>query len=98
MEKKNVTMNVTKNDNAKEGKLTYEQLNNACAELYQQNQKLIMEIRQLNQANMFKRLDYLFKVVENSNNFKPDFVVSCTEEIEEAMTVAEEPEETNNKE
>ena len=40
---------------------------------------------------MFKRLDYLFKVVELANTFKdPDFVNSCMDELKEALTVNEE--------
>ena len=44
---------------------------------------------------MFKRLDYLFKVVENGHMFKQDFFEKCIAEIEELMTV---PEETDKEE
>ena len=40
---------------------------------------------------MFKRLDYLFKVVENANTFKDgDFLNSCMDEIKEALTIPRE--------
>lgn len=41
---------------------------------------------------MFKRLDYLFKVVENGSAFKQDFFEKCIMEIEELMTVPEDVE------
>lgn len=75
-----------------EKKLTYEQLNDACNQLYQQNRQLLLKNRELEQFAMNKRLDYLFKVLEHSNNFSSDFVVSCSSEIEEAMTIPEEKE------
>ena len=79
-------------------KYTYEQLNNICNQLYQQNQNLVKQLQQLNLVNMFKRLDYLFKVVEISNgsstySFNKDFVNDCIAEIEESMTPV--PEEEN---
>ena len=68
-------------------KLSYEQLNEACAQLYQQNQNLVKELNRLNLVNTFKRLDYLFKVVECAPIFKDgDFVNECMDEIKEALT------------
>ena len=75
-------------------KLTYEQLNDACNQLYQQNQALAKRNRELEQFVVNKRLDYLFKVLEYSGKFNGDFIVSCTSEIEEAMTIPQEPKET----
>lgn len=69
-------------------KLTYEQLNDACNQLFQQNQKLYKKIQELEVSNMFARLDYLFKVIELSSTFKDtDFVNDCIEEIKEALTI-----------
>ena len=87
----------------KEQKLSYEQLNEICGQLYQQNQNLIKQVQQLNQTNMFKRLDYLFKVAELSMNkndysvfkFQEEFVFKCIAEIQEAMTVPEQEEEAS---
>lgn len=94
-ETKEVKMNVVKNaekEEPKQQKYTYEELNNICIQLSQQNQELIMQLRQANQVNMFKRLDYLFKVVEIANSigtwhFNDDFIQKCIEEIQEAMTI-----------
>lgn len=73
-----------------EQKLTYEQLNEACSQLYQQNQYLQNQLKQANLTNMFKRLDYLFKVLENENVIKDsEFIANCVEEIKDALTIAE---------
>jgi hypothetical protein len=79
-----VNMNTGKSE---EKKLTYEQLNDACNQLWQQNKQLAARTRELEQFAMNKRLDYLFKVLEYSNKFSSDFIVNCTNEIEEAMTI-----------
>lgn len=71
-------------------KATYEELNNYCIQLYQQNKQLVAQLKQVEMNNMFKRLDYLFKVVENSGMFDHDFVVECTDEIKQAMIIPEE--------
>ena len=47
---------------------------------------------------MFKRLDYLFKVVENGKVFKQEFLEKCITEIEELMTVPEEENKNTNTE
>lgn len=97
-EGKTVAMNTANKDN-KQQKLTYEQLNDACNQLFQQNQYLAKQLRELNMANSFKRLDYLFKVVELASTFKDDeFVADCIDEIKEAMVLKEEPEDTDKKE
>lgn len=94
-EKKSKVVNM-KGENTEPKKLTYEQLNNACNQLFQQNQQLLHKIQEINAVNMFKRLDYLFKVVELAATFKDaDFVNSCIDEIKEALTPSEESEKDN---
>lgn len=91
-----ISMNADRNNgnNKPEGsKLTYEQLNDACNQLWQQNKQLVQRNRELEGFAMNKRLDYLFKCLEYSKMFSSDFVVSCTAEIEEAMTIPQETEE-----
>ena len=46
---------------------------------------------------MFKRLDYLFKVVEHSIEFPSEFVGQVVKEIMEAMTIPDTPETTEPK-
>lgn len=76
-------------------KLSYEQLENVAHQLSEQSKQLYMKLQAANMSNMFKRLDYLFKVVENGHMFKQDFLEKCIAEIEEIMTV---PEETDKEE
>ena len=76
-------------------KLSYEQLENVAHQLSEQTKQLYMKLQAANMSNMFKRLDYLFKVVENGHMFKQDFLEKCIDEIEEIMTV---PEETDKEE
>lgn len=91
---KQVKMNASagKSEN-KQQKLTYEELNDACNQLWQQNKQFVKRNRELENFAMNKRLDYLFKVLELSNQFSSDFVVNCSSEIEQAMTIPQDIEE-----
>lgn len=73
-------------------KLSYEELENVAKQISEQNRMLIQKLNEQNNFNIFKRLDYLFKVVEFSVNFKQEFVDKCTDEIEQMITIPEEPE------
>lgn len=66
-----------------EKKLSYEELENVANNLY-------VRLQQADMANMFKRLDYLFKVVENADNFPQEFTKQCVEEIVNIMTISTE--------
>ena len=91
---KQINMNVNENKSEnKQQKLTYEQLNDACNQLWQQNKQLVARNRELEAFAMNKRLDYLFKILELSNQFSSDFVVNCSSEIEQAMTIPQDIEE-----
>ena len=79
-------------------KMSYEQLEQIAHQLSEQARKLYSQLQQSNMTNMFKRLDYLFKVVENGHMFKQDFLEKCIAEIEELMTVPEETEKDNKEE
>lgn len=81
------------NDSQETKKLSYEQLNDACNQLWQQNKQLAGRNRELESFVMNKRLDYLFRVLEFSGKFSSDFVGNCAAEIEEAMTIPQEKEE-----
>lgn len=85
-----------KKNEEKQGKLTYEQLNDACNQLWQQNQQLMKRVKELEQFDMFKRLDYLFKVLEFRDTFSVDFVEDCVREIEEAMTIPQSSDKEEN--
>lgn len=72
-----------------EKKLSYEELEKAANELLMQNQQLYTELQKANMANVFKRMDYLFKVVEFNTVFDTEFVNNCTAEIKDMMTIKE---------
>ena len=67
-------------------KLSYEELQNVASQLSQQNQQLNIMLQQANMTNIFKRLDYLFKVLENKDCFDSDFVITCSDEIKDIIT------------
>lgn len=91
---KQINMNAgTGKSETKQQKLTYEQLNDACNQLWQQNKQLVARNRELETFAMNKRLDYLFKVLELNNQFSSDFVGNCASEIEQAMTIPQDIEE-----
>ena len=75
-------------------KMSYGQLENVAHQLSEQNRQLFAKIQELNMANMFKRLDYLFKVVENGHMFKQDFLEKCVAEIESIITIPKQEEES----
>lgn len=67
-------------------KLTYEQLEEVCKQLSNQNNQLYAKLQELSMVTTFKRLDYLFKVVENDVSFDEEFVGKCVNEIKDIMT------------
>jgi len=71
-------------------KMSYEQLENIAHQLSEQNRQLYMQLQNAQMTNVFKRLDYLFKVVENSSMFSTEFTNKCITEIVDLMTVKEE--------
>ena len=74
-------------------KMSYDQLESVAHQLSEQNRQMFAKIQELNMANVFKRLDYLFKVIANGHMFKQDFFEKCIAEIESIMTVPEQEEE-----
>lgn len=69
---------------------TIEQYKKFVEALKSQNAQLMYQLQGANLNNMFKRLDYLFKVVENAAMFDEAFVDQCIAEIKELMTPPEE--------
>lgn len=74
---------------AQSEKMSYEQLENIAHQLSEQVKQLYVKLQEANMANMFKRLDYLFKIVENAHSFDRDFVLKCIAEIEDIITIPE---------
>ena len=82
--------------NTKEGTLSYDQLKEVAAQLQHENQQLRSTLVRIDYSNTFKRLDYLFKVLELKDCFDSEFVIACSDEIKELMTPPVETEETKN--
>lgn len=74
----------------KKEKMSYEELENVAHQLSEQNRQMYARMQEYNMANTFKRLDYLFKVIEQSVFFKQEFVDKCIAEVEDIMTIPEE--------
>lgn len=101
-ENQNKTVNMTGKEVKKEEtkKISYEDLQKAAGQLYQQNQQLINKCKQYEEQmqrlnNVEVRLHYLFEVLDKGSYFDNDFIDVCVNEIKEIMTIKEESEEEN---
>ena len=104
-ENQNKTVNMTGKEVKKEEtkKISYEDLQKAAGQLYQQNQQLIARCKQYEEQmqrfnNIEVRLHYLFEVLDKGSYFDSDFIDICVNEVKEIMTIKEDPKEENNKE
>lgn len=73
-------------------KLSYEKLEAVAVQFQNKSANLEMQLKSINMTTL--RLNYLFKIVENKDAFNTEFVVKCTTEIEDLLTI----EEDNSKE
>lgn len=109
--KMNVSTNTGKDAHEAPHKLTYDELNQACADMSQQLQnqasyiqKVHKQMQQMEYILQNKRVDYLFKVVELASSmdklysFNGDFVQKCIDEIEESLTIPEQEGNTEKEE
>lgn len=86
-------------------KLSYEELENVCHQLSAQAQQLNVQNQQLrkmieeaNLTNLYKRLDYLFAIIDKDNAYlSHNFKVQCAVEIENLMATPEQAEENTDK-
>lgn len=76
--------------NVNSQKPTYDELKNYCAQLGRQNSRLKAMVEKQDLFNMFKRLDYLFTVLQTKDVFDSGFVSCCVAEIKQALTVEKE--------
>lgn len=76
----------------KQKKLSYEELENYLHQLSEQSRVLMQRLQEANMTNMFKRLDYLFKILEleNVELFPEDFVQECIDEIISSIRIPKE--------
>lgn len=86
-ETKTVNMGVNKKPSYEELEKAMYNLTEQLNKAYKDNQYLVNQLNNIN--NTFTRLNYLFKVLENSQHFSGDFIISCVEEIETCMTIPE---------
>lgn len=87
-------MEAVKKANAgKTEKMSYEQLENVAHQLSEQNKQMYSQLQQMDMVNLFKRLDYLFKVLEYQNSFNKEFTDTCVKEIMTMMTIPDKNEE-----
>jgi len=99
------TVNMTGKEVKKEEtkKISYEDLQKAAGQLYQQNQQLISKCKQYEEQmqrlnNVEVRLHYLFEVLDKGSYFDNDFIDVCVNEVKEIMTIKEKTEEENTEE
>lgn len=74
-------------------KLSYEELEQLAAQLGEQNRQLYTRLQSAENTAFFKRMDYLFKVLEHAHIFDEQFVQNCVAELQEVITITEEPKE-----
>ena len=96
-ENQSKTVNMTGKEVKKEEtkKISYEDLQKAAGQLYQQNQQLINKCKQYEEQmqrlnNVEVRLHYLFEVLDKGSYFDDDFIEICVNEVKEIMTIKEE--------
>ena len=86
-------MEVVKNENdksVKKEKMSYEELENIAHQLSEQSRVLMQKLQEANMSNMFKRLDYLFKIIEFEHMFDGNFIDKCIKEVQDMISIPEE--------
>ena len=73
----------------KTNKYSYEELENICHQLSEQARTLYTQLQEANLSNIYTRLSFLFKVMENAAMFDADFTDKCSNEIVKLMAVEE---------
>lgn len=105
-EKEKVDMRIAPKKGAPE-KMSYEQLENVAHQmseqsrnLYIQNQQLAQKLQEANLNNFFKRLDWLWTIINSTTPYiSEEFKDKCGKEFMESMTlsVEEDKEESSEK-
>lgn len=86
-------MEIVKNENEKslkKEKMSYEELENIAHQLSEQSRVLMQKLQEANMGNMFKRLDYLFKIIEFEHMFDGNFIDKCIKEVQDMISIPEE--------
>ena len=75
--------------------LTYDELKNVAGQLQQQNKFLIEQLQKNEYADLHKRIEYLFKVLEHKNTFANTdngFVDEIISELISILKIEKQPE------
>ena len=75
--------------------LTYDELKNVAGQLQQQNKFLIEQLQKNEYADLHKRIEYLFKVLEHKNTFANadgSFVDEVISELISILKIEKQPE------
>ena len=75
--------------------LTYDELKNVAGQLQQQNKFLIEQLQKNEYADLHKRIEYLFKVLEHKNTFAntdSGFVDEVVSELISILKIEKQPE------
>lgn len=81
-------------ENKEEKKLSYEELKTVAGQLQQQNTFMREQLMKARNEEMYKRIDYLFKVLENGVMFDVQFVADVALEITNILKIEDSPEVT----
>lgn len=74
--------------------LTYDELKNVAGQLQQQNKFLIEQLQKNEYADLHKRIEYLFKVLEHKNTFANTdngFVYEVISELISILKIEKQP-------
>ena len=75
--------------------LTYDELKNVAGQLQQQNKFLIEQLQKNEHADLHKRIEYLFKILEHKVTFEnadSDFVSEVVSELISILKIEKQPE------
>lgn len=75
---------------------TKQQLINRVNQLQAYISNLTETMKDMDLSNAFKRLDYLFKVLDNKDSFESDFLSNVTSEIVEMLTITHDVSDNEN--
>lgn len=89
-------MEENKDTNVSEMNPSYEQLKATAMQLLQRAMAAENKLSCIDFVNV--RLNWLFKVIDNTSHFPVEFVGKCIEEVMELMTVEKEEKEEENTE
>ena len=91
-EGKTIKMDTARKAESPEKKISYEDLQKAAGQLYQQNQVLQNRLKEYEEQmqrlnNIEVRLHYLFEVLDKGSYFDNEFIDSVVEEVKTILTI-----------